>query len=78
MCVSYLARTERREAQGAGVPVLGRLGIGELSSSGFLFSVKGVTGEPVIGLSRPLLRALKFDLLVPGENILVNGMRSRV
>lgn len=71
MC--YLARIERREAQGAGVPVLGRLGIGELSSSGLLLSVNGVTGEPEVGFSRALLRAVKFDLFVPGENILRVG-----
>lgn len=70
MCACYLARTERREAQGAGVPVVGRLGIELSFSTVLLFSVSGVTGESVtvVGL---LLRAVKFDLLVPGENILI-------
>lgn len=56
----YRAKTESRGAQGAGVPVLGRLGT--------RFSAAGVAGEAAAAWAP--LRELKFSLFVPGENIL--------
>lgn len=55
------------------MPVLGRSGI-VFSVTGFLFSIGGVTGEPLPtggGCSRTVrsFLELKLDFLVPGENI---------
>lgn len=58
----YLARTDKRGAQGAGVPVLGRFGTG-LSETDRRFSTRGVAGDPG---SR---RGFTLSRLVPGENI---------
>lgn len=58
----YLARTDKRGAQGAGVPVLGRFGTG-LSETGRRFSTRGVAGDPG---SR---RGFTLGRLVPGVNI---------
>lgn len=64
----YLARTERRGAQGAGVPVAGRWGT-EPPELERRFSARGVAGDPIdAGLES--LREIAPDLLVPGENIL--------
>lgn len=67
----YLARTDKRGAQGAGVPVLGRSGI-EVWCADLRFSASGVAGESGgIRFFPTFLSFRELNLLLfnPGENI---------
>lgn len=64
-----LARTDKREPHGAGVPVLGRIGI-EFSLDGLRFPESGVIGESGTEFARYCsLPELDLGFLVAGENI---------
>lgn len=67
--LSYLARTDKRGAQGAGVPVLGRFGT-VLPGNKLRLSPRGVIGESsAVVAGGCCLRLLTLDFLVPEENI---------
>lgn len=67
--LNYLARTDKRGAQGAGVPVLGRFGMA-LSWRDLRLSVRGVMGESSTVPPRDCsLQELTLAFFVPEENI---------
>lgn len=64
----YLARTDKRGAQGAGVPVVGRLG----TALSWKEVRAGVTGESTTVESRPCnLRERTLLFFVPQENMMI-------